>query len=121
MTPAQTARMRALMDRHDAVASVDLDDGLASLVARNAAGDVELVEVLDPDGEAIHRPQVALNAIAHKRRRAVRELEQTTDHALALVALHPNDTGSVALIARELGISRQTLYTRLESTRVATP
>lgn len=113
---AQDRRLRALMSDHAAVAAQPLPDGTLSLIARNAAGEVELVELVDRGGRPL-RQEEALRSLAHARQSAARLVEQADEAVTALVALDQARGGepNLSTIATDVGIARSTLYKRLES------
>jgi cell division septum initiation protein DivIVA len=119
----QDHRFRQLLNDGDnaGVAATPLPDGTLSIVARGKSGRVRHAEVLDPDGRPMLLPD-ALRALASARQQAQRMLDQATDHAVALMALAGDDADlNIAAQARDLGLSRTTLYSRLDGVDLDKP
>jgi transcriptional regulator of acetoin/glycerol metabolism len=119
MNASQQLRFTALANDHAAVSVVHLPEGLG-LLARDEDGAVVVVEVLDGDGRTV-RIDEALRITGAARQQAARTLEQSTDLAIALVALDEDTPRNLAETARELGMSRTTLYARLDALQIAEP
>jgi DNA-binding phage protein len=108
-------RFRELCNAFDAVARLELAGAGTSLLARDAGnGRPEVLEVLDPLGKVLEHID-ALELLAQARAALERATEQATEHLLAGLALRIRAGQEVNLsaIAREAGLSRQTIYTRL--------
>jgi DNA-binding phage protein len=111
--PTPAARFHELANEHAAVARLELAGAGTSLLARDADGRPELLEVI-ARGEVLESA-AALEVLAQSRGAIVRAAEQATDHLVAGIALRlqAGEDVNIAAIARDAGLSRQTIYTRL--------
>lgn len=117
-TPAQRDRITALMGEHTAVGHLDLGQ-YVSAVARETDG-VSHAEVIDLAGEPLELA-AAVSKLAGWRRQWERMAAQATEHLIAELGL-AQATGAelnLAEVAREAGLSRQTLYNRLAELELA--
>lgn len=124
MTPSTAERIfRELCDAHAGVSRLDLDAGAArpllSLAARDDSGRPTAAAVVR--GSDVLTAEQAVEVLGRARRRALVTAEQATEHLFAGLELRvrAGEDLNIAAIARETGLSRQTVYTRLEAARHA--
>jgi transcriptional regulator of acetoin/glycerol metabolism len=110
--PTQDARFRELCSIYDAVSRTELPGGYLVLAATGPDGTVQAVEVLDRAGDPLENGR-AVSVLGTARRHALELADRTTDLVVNVIALQPDDEVNLSKIARETGIARQTLYTRL--------
>lgn len=114
MPPAQDQRFRELTRDYEGVALTPLAGGLLILACRDAAGDVAHLEVVDRDGQALPAAEVT-RALGTARQHAYALGDRVTDHLVEHLRLRSDagDDLNISQIARDTGVARQTLYTRL--------
>lgn len=118
-TPSQEARFRRLCGEHDAVSRLDVGGTTIGFEARDRAGRLELVELVEPDGSIVPLER-ALSILASRRRQALREGELAMRALIGHLALMtPDSEVNLTAIAAEADASKQTLYNRLRDVEVA--
>lgn len=122
---AQQARFQELASKegHDAVTAHPLPDGTLILTARNSAGKIVTVEVLDGNGGRLELadPLGAIRRLGMFRTMALEEVDKLTAAIANLLALRQAAGEELHLteLARESGLARQTLYSRVADAPLA--
>jgi hypothetical protein len=120
----QQARFQELASTRgiDAVTQLALPDGTLILTALKG-DEVLVVEALDGNGRPLHEldPVAVLRRLGVVREQALAQAERVLDAIANLTAIRRADGEDVniAEIAREAGLTRKTLYLRLEAAAIA--